>query len=307
MKSESSKHLWGVDLGGTKIEGVILEWREGVYHEIFRDRLATEADQGYEHVLHRIELLIRKLESESGLTMESLGIGTPGKLDHKSGMLKNSNSTCLNGNPFLNDLERKLKVRIKMENDANCFALSEAKEFEKGNGKQEAVFGVIMGTGVGGGLIAHGQIVSGKHGIAGEWGHNFLDDAGEDCYCGRHGCTETIISGPALERYYHKQSGQKLRLKEIMSRARSKEDVFAVKTFDRLIHFFGKGIAQIINVIDPSVVIVGGGVGNIDELYTDGVAAILPHLFNDYLDTKVVKPVLGDSSGVFGAAYLNLK
>ncbi len=304
--SSSKKYLCGIDLGGTKIEGVILENSERGYVPLFRHRIATEAHLGYAHILNRIHSLVGALSDKTSVKIEELGIGTPGRMDSKTGTLKNSNTTCINGQAFLSDLETILQMPVSIENDANCFALSEAKEFEKSYGPAELVFGVIMGSGVGGGIVAHGKIISGTHGIGGEWGHNFLDSSGGNCYCGRVGCTETIISGPALERFYLQNSGKSKKLREIVDLARQNEDSIAKLTLERLITNFGKGVAQIINVLDPTAIILGGGVGNIDELYTQGVQEIEKYLFNDYLDTKIVKPVLGDSSGVFGAAYLNL-
>jgi predicted NBD/HSP70 family sugar kinase len=166
------------------------------------------------------------------------------------------------------------------------------------------VFGVIMGTGVGGGLVVNGKIVAGMHGIGGEWGHNFLDESGGKCYCGKIGCVETVISGPFTERYYTSLSGQEKNLKEITDLHAAGSDQNATKTIHRLTHFFGKAISVVIDIVDPDVVVIGGGVGNVDYLYTDGVQSARKHVFNDYLETRFLKPELGDSAGVFGAAML---
>ena len=295
--------IWGIDLGGTKIEGVVLD--SNANSVISRTRLATEAHQGYEHVLQRIKLLIDQIAHDVGHHPIRLGIGTPGAIDPHTHLLKNSNSTALNKKPFKKDLEQVLGIPIEMANDANCFALAEARMgiVQDINPKAKVVFGVIMGTGVGGGVVVNGQIINGNQGIAGEWGHNFLDDSGGQCYCGKIGCVERIISGPSLQRYYHEISGEQLALKEIMQLYQENND-YAKKTVERLIHFFGLGISSIINILDPEIIVIGGGVGNINLLYTKGVEEAAKYTFNTRFDTKIVKPKLGDSAGVFGAAFL---
>lgn len=297
--------LWGIDLGGTKIEGVILKSAEEP-EVLVRLRVPTEQQHGYGHILNQVKKLIDLMSKEAGGRPEKIGIGTPGALDPKAGTLKNSNTTCLNGKPFKADLERLIKIPIIMANDANCLALAETKMgVVKSHGiDAEVVFGVIMGTGVGGGLIVNGKIINGRHGIAGEWGHNYLDDSGGQCYCGKIGCVETVISGPFTQKYYTSLTGEKLNLKDIVDLHRSGTDPNATKSIQRLTHFFGKAISVVIDVIDPDVVVIGGGVGNIDELYTDGVKSARDFVFNDSLETIFLKPELGDSAGVFGAAML---
>ncbi len=296
-------HLWGIDLGGTKIEGVVLE-RTNLTEPLCRIRIDTEADQGYEHVVSRILHLLEKMKSETGLEPERVGIGTPGTTDPQTQLLKNSNSIHLNGKPLWRDLERRGNIEFDMANDANCFALAEAKlgAAREINNEAEVVFGVIMGTGVGGGVVVNGKVISGFQGIAGEWGHNFLDDSGGACYCGNVGCVEKIISGPALEKYYESISGERKKLRDIV--ANRNEDPDAEKTIDRLVYFFGKGIASVINVLDPEVIVIGGGVGNISDIYDRGVESAARFTFNNRLETKIVRPKLGDSAGVFGAALL---
>lgn len=300
-----SKKLWGIDLGGTKIEGIVLESKENP-NTLVRKRIDTEADQGYKHVLNNIKRLIDMLADEVGERPTIIGIGTPGAIDPPTGLMKNSNSQNLNHQPFKVDLEALIGIPTIMANDANCFALAEAKMgiVPEVDPKAEVVFGVIMGTGCGGGVVVNGHVINGKHGIGGEWGHNFLDASGGKCYCGKSGCTEKIISGTGLEDFYEQQTGTRKRLKEILPDARSGADPNAVKTLDRLIHFFGLGISSIINVLDPDVIVLGGGVGNIEELYTRGVAEAEKYVFNPRMETKIVKPKLGDSAGVFGAAFL---
>ncbi len=300
-----SKKLWGIDLGGTKIEGAVLRSKDDPT-PIVRKRIDTEGIKGYEHVLNNIKRLIDMLTDEVGERPDIIGIGTPGAMDPSTGLLKNSNSQAINKKPFKKDLETLLGIPTRMANDANCFALAEAKMgiVPEVDSKAEVVFGVIMGTGCGGGVVVNGHVINGKHGIGGEWGHNFLDESGGSCYCGKSGCMETIISGTGLENFYEKETGIRKRLKEIIPAARSGEDIHAVKTLDRLVHFFGLGISTIINVLDPDVIVLGGGVGNIEELYSRGVAEAEKYVFNPRMDTKIVKPKLGDSAGVFGAAFL---
>lgn len=297
--------LWGIDLGGTKIEGVILKSVENP-EVLVRKRIPTEQPKGYEHILNQIKKLVDLLSEEIGSTPDKIGIGTPGTLDPKTQTLKNSNTTAFNGKPFKADLEKLLGMPIVMANDANCFALAEAKmgAVKSQNIDAAVVFGIIMGTGVGGGLVVNGKIVGGKHGIGGEWGHNHLDDSGGKCYCGKIGCVETIISGPFTQKYYASLNGKEKPLKEIVELHKTGTDPNATKTIDRLTHFFGKAISVVIDIVDPDVVVIGGGVGNIDYLYTDGVKSAKNFVFNDNLETIFLKPELGDSAGVFGAAML---
>ena len=297
--------IWGIDLGGTKIEGVILPSLQDA-RPILRTRIGTGADKGYENILDQIVKLVQQMTKESGLQPERIGFGTPGVLDPVLQTMKNCNSTALNGMPLEKDLRQRLGFEVVLANDANCFALAETvwgvvKEKDL---KVQTVFGIIMGTGVGGGIIFDGHVWNGRQGIAGEWGHNYLDESGGPCYCGKSGCVETVISGPATERFYEQLTGKKLRLKEIYSNYKNNDDDAARKTIERLCHFFGKAASVITNLLDPDVIIVGGGVGNIEELYTLGVDSLKDHVFNNRLDTPVLKPVLGDSAGVFGAAAL---
>jgi len=304
IKMEKNNPIWGIDLGGTKIEGVILEGSNDL-DVIERMRIPTEGDKGYEHVLSQIKSLLDQLSAKTGLKPSVIGMGTPGVLDPETHTMKNCNSTSLNGKYLKKDLEAMLGVEMRMANDANCFAVAEARF---GIVKDEVpdakiVFGVIMGTGVGGGVVVNGKALYGRHGIAGEWGHNFLDASGGKCYCGRIGCVETVISGPGSQRYYKSLTGRQERMQKIVALAKEGEDA-AVKTMQRLVEQFGKGIAAVINILDPDAIVLGGGLGNIDLLYTEGVKEVEKHLFNPVLRTKFLKPKLGDSAGVFGAAVL---
>jgi fructokinase len=299
------KNLWGIDMGGTKMEGAILKSANNT-EVIFRDRVSTEADQGYEHILHQVKKLVDMMIAAAGYKPAKIGIGTPGVHDPKLGTMKNCNTVVMNGKPMKADLEKLLDVKIEMANDADCFALAEAQfgVVKEDFPDARVVFGVIMGTGVGGGIVIDGRPIIGLQGIAGEWGHNFLHESGGPCYCGKSGCVEQVISGPALEKYYFKETGNKKPLKDIVALAESKVDPTAQKTMIRLVEYFGVALSVIINILDPDVIVIGGGVGNIDLLYDRGRDSVKKYVFNHRLDTPIVRPSLGDSAGVFGAAFL---
>ena len=297
-----SRSLWGIDLGGTKVEGAIVDPEDPAKAE-FRLRLPTGSHLGYEHVTGQIAAVVRELENVSGTKRPAvIGIGTPGATEPSCGSLKNSNSTCLNGRPLRDDLQRMLGCEIRMANDANCCALAEAR---MGAARGfDVVMGLILGTGVGGGIVVGGRALNGLHGIAGEWGHNPLRGEETPCYCGRKGCVETVLCGPALERFYNSRTGQAVRLPEIVSRA-SSGDADAAATLERLRDKFGEAIAAVINILDPDAIVIGGGVGNLDVLYAEETrAAVLRHTFNGEVRTRFLRPSLGDSTGVFGAALL---
>lgn len=296
--------LWGIDLGGTKIEGAIVDGdRPG--EAVARLRLPTEADRGYDHIVAQIGRVVAQLEEAGGRRRPKVvGIGTPGAVEPSTGSMKNSNTTCLNGRPLREDLKRSLGVDVRMANDANCFALAEAR---MGAARGHAnVFGVILGTGVGGGVVVSGSVIDGRHGIAGEWGHNPIPGENAPCYCGRRGCVETVVSGPALERHYESRTGRRLRLPEIAARAGS-GDSAAAETLARLQDKLGVALAAVLNILDPDAVVFGGGVGNLAALYGEELrAAVLRNLFNPELRTAFLRPTLGDSAGVFGAALLTV-
>lgn len=293
---------FGIDLGGTKIEGIVMHDRSPG-SIVTRKRISTEGDGGYDHILNRIAMLVNDLKHDANHRPLCIGIGTPGTTDPATGLLKNSNTLCLNGRPLQADLEEKLGVKVKIANDANCFALAEyhlgivPSDFPD----TRVLFGVIMGTGVGGGIVVDGKILQGHHGIAGEWGHMFLDDSGGKCYCGHNGCVESIISGPALEKFYLSQTGTKRGLAEIL---KDEKDPASLLVKERLLYFFGKGLAQVVNVLDPDLIVLGGGLGKINFLYSEGLRSVAKHIFNPEFTTPVVAPTLGDSAGVFGAAML---
>jgi N-acetylglucosamine kinase len=294
---------YGIDLGGTKIEGAVVDPGRPD-RALCRLRVPTEGARGYAHIVAQVVKLVELLERESGTARPAtIGIGTPGVIDPSSGKLKNSNTTCLNGQPLRDDLGAALGVEARLANDANCFALAEAM-FGAGRGRR-VVMGLIMGTGCGGGVVVDGKVLDGIHGIAGEWGHNPICGERTPCYCGRKGCVETVISGPALERHYRERTGKALGLAQIAARAARGEPA-ARATLRRLQAKFGQAIAAVINILDPDAVIIGGGLGNLEILYSDETRqAVLRHVFNTELRTEFLRPTLGDSAGVFGAALLS--
>ena len=285
----------GIDLGGTKIEGILVDEN---YKTIARKRIPTNQENGYNSILNSIENLVSELIQESDDKV-SIGICTPGALSLNSGLIKNSNTQCLIGKDLQNDLRDVLQYDISIENDANCFALAEAK---LGAGKNSnLVFGVIMGTGVGGGIILNGKIHHGRTNIAGEWGHHCLHPNGRNCYCGNKGCTETYVSGPALEKKWHELSNQNQSLPEIIQNSDNANFTTWKKSF---LDDFGLSLANVIDIIDPDVIVLGGGVSNIDFLYDEGKNSVYEKVFSDVVDTPIVKNELGDSAGVFGACML---
>jgi N-acetylglucosamine kinase len=295
--------LWGIDLGGTKIEIALCDPAKPA-EALVRRRCDTGARHGYRHIVSQIVSLVSEAEEISGRPRPAwIGMGTPGAVDPGTGQLKNSNTTCLNGCPLRDDLEAALGLKVAMANDANCFTLAETL-WGAGRG-EKVVLGLILGTGVGGGICVEGKVLNGLHGITGEWGHNPIPGEEHPCYCGRRGCVETVLAGPSLERFHRESGGEDLKLPEICKRADA-GDSLALQTLDRLRDKFGQAIAAVINILDPDAIVIGGGVGNIPLLYGESVReAIRHHLFNPELKTKILRPLLGDSAGVFGAALLS--
>jgi fructokinase len=293
-------HRLGIDLGGTKMEGVVLD-PSG--REILRKRIPTERAQGYRHILDRLKSLHDDLVASISGKPSTFGIGTPGAISPSTGLLKNSNTVCMNGQPVKADLEKLLGRPIEIQNDANCFALAEAL-LGAGRGKK-LVFGVIIGTGCGGGIVHQGQVFTGLQGIAGEWGHMRIDPNGPLCFCGHRGCVETLLSGAGLESRYVEQFGVKKPLKEI------EKDYYAGET--RAVQFmqvffrnFGLAVANLIGILDPDVLVLGGGVSNFAAIYSEGVEQVRQFIFTDEMKTPIVKNQLGDSAGVLGAALVGV-
>lgn len=284
----------GVDLGGTKTEAILLDDSLNVLE---RKRIPTPKDN-YSEIVDSISNLV--LEVSRNVSDFSLGICTPGAISKKTGLIKNSNTQCLIGKPLKEDLEKQLKKNIAMENDANCFVMAESK---MGAAKNfQLVFGVIMGTGVGGGITINGKLHTGRTNIAGEWGHHTLHRNGNSCYCGKTGCVETYISGPALEQQWKLLSGESKSVPEILSNL----DNEIGKTWkDEFLENFGYGVANVVDILDPDAIVLGGGLSNIDFLYTEGKKSVYDKVFSDLVETPILKNELGDSAGVFGAALLN--
>ncbi|HET8719962.1 MAG TPA: ROK family protein [Candidatus Nitrosotenuis sp.] len=285
----------GIDLGGTKIEGVCLDPNSQV---IQRKRIPTNQQNGYRSIVESVASLAEDLTKD--ITNFTIGICTPGAISKKTGLIKNSNTQCLIGMPLKEDLEKLLKKKITMENDANCFALAEATMgAAKGFG---VVFGVIMGTGVGGGVVIDGKIHTRRTNIAGEWGHHTLHKNGNKCYCGKLGCVETYISGPALEKKWKDFTGSEESLSEIVKDMSSAN---AQRWKAEFLEDFGTALANVIDILDPDAIVLGGGLSNIEFLYTEGRDSVYDKVFSDLVDTPILKNSLGDSAGVFGAASLS--
>jgi len=292
----------GIDLGGTKIEGIALAADGREFH---RRRIA--APQGsYDESVRALTGLVDALEAETR-ERGTVGVGIPGAISPATGLIKNANSTWLIGKPLAEDLSRALARPVRLANDANCFALSEATD---GAGAGAAVvFGVIIGTGTGGGVVVNGRVLAGANAIAGEWGHNPMPAAEDDerpgaaCYCGRSGCIETWLSGPALSRDYATSGGDQVSAVEIAARA-AQGEARATAAMARYERRFARAIASIINLLDPDVIVLGGGLSNIERLYANVPALWSPFVFSDRVDTRLVRAKHGDASGVRGAAWL---
>ncbi len=291
----------GIDLGGSKIEGILLD-KTG--NTLERKRIPTNRDNGYKYIIDKITNLISDLQVISKIDTK-VGICTPGVIVPHTGKIKNSNTVCLIGKPFKEDIESEIGRKINMDNDANCFAIAETK---LGVAKKyNVVFGVIIGTGVGGGIVINGKVHHGRMSIAGEWGHHTLYPNGNLCYCGRKGCVETYISGPSLEKRWMELTDETRSLRNIIADAKQlpkyKEKLY-LKWKQELLYNFGIALANVIDILDPDVVVLGGGVSNIPFLYNEGIKSVYQNVFSENVDTPILKNKLGDSAGVFGAAYL---
>jgi fructokinase len=289
----------GIDLGGTKTEVVILSAQGSV---LYRRRQPTPRESGYDAVLAQVAGMAGEAAArlQPG-TSYTVGIGIPGSLDADSGLVRNANSTCLIGRPLKADLERLLGHPVQVRNDADCFTLAECRA---GAGQGFGlVFGVIMGTGCGGGICIDGAVREGPHRIAGEWGHYSVDPHGAECYCGNRGCVETLISGSGVEAAYYRDFGQRLGMNGIVAGERAGEEHCRM-AFERFLDDFGRCLGGLISLLDPDAVVLGGGLSNIDELYDAGIERVRHYAFHDRLVTPILKNRLGDSGGVFGAAWI---
>jgi fructokinase len=295
----------GVDLGGTKIEVVALD-AQGVI--VRRKRIATPQGD-YRQSVQAIAGLVVALEDELGIS-GTVGIGVPGSISPTTGLIRNANSTCLNGKPLKQDVEQLLKRPVAVSNDANCFALSESTDGAAAGAS--SVFAVIIGTGTGSGMVINGRVINGANGIAGEWGHNPLpwpssaENPGPDCWCGLQGCIETWLSGPGMTRDHQESTGLEMGADLIVAASKDGNQQ-AEETLQRYEHRLARALAQIINVLDPEVIVLGGGMSNIKRFYTTVPAIWSSYIFSDGINTQLVPPIYGDSSGVRGAAWLGSK
>jgi len=285
----------GIDLGGTKIEGILLDEN---FNVVERTRIPTQQEKGYQSIINSIISLVEKLKIKASGNV-TIGICAPGAISKKSGLIKNSNTQCLIGMPLKEDLKQALNQEITIENDANCFALAEATLGIAKN--HNVVFGVIMGTGVGGGVVINGTLHKGRTYIAGEWGHHTLRVNGNKCYCGKLGCVETYISGPALEKRWKELTEKTESLPSIIHNLDTEKGQQWKKEF---LENFGIGLANVIDILDPDVIVLGGGISNISFLYDEGRDAVYDNVFSDLVETPILKNQLGDSAGVFGASLL---
>ena len=292
----SNYHI-GIDLGGTKIEVAVLDSQDKI---LYRERLFTEAHLGSEHIFDQIHALYSKAVMSIQNKSHTLGLGTPGSISKKTHLLKNSNTLCLNDLPMQTLLEDKLVHDIVIENDANCFALAEAI-MGAGIG-YPSVFGVIMGTGCGGGIVFDGKIRQGPQNIAGEWGHMVIDPQGLPCYCGASGCVESFISGGGLEKRIKNTTGNSISAMDFFRIPLKDESLKKIKQ-DFYVRF-GQALANLINILDPDIVVLGGGLSNEGSLYKEGIEEVYKRIFNDVPTTPIVKNILGDSAGVIGAALI---
>jgi|TARA_B100001540_G_scaffold83190_1_gene74826 fructokinase len=288
-------HKIGIDLGGTKTEGILLDEK---FEIVERKRLPTNQQEGYSSIINLIKNLVDDLKQKTDDSI-SIGVCTPGALSKQSGVIKNSNTQCLIGKDIKNDLENVLKQKVSIENDANCFTLAESK---LGSAKNfDMVFGVIMGTGVGGGIVIKQQIHNGRTNIAGEWGHHCIKSEGNSCYCGKSGCVETYLSGPALEKRWNDLSGKRQTISEILQN--SDESMFTTWK-NELLENFALALGNVIDILDPDAIVLGGGLSNIPFLYDEGQSYVHQQVFTDQIDTPILKNKLGDSAGVFGACMI---
>lgn len=300
MDSEKRYRI-GIDLGGTKTEALLLDPAGAV---VMRERRSTPLAVGYRVVVESVAALVRDAAAlvPSGRRY-SIGVGIPGSADAVTGLVRNANSVCLIGEPFPADLEKLLGLRVAVRNDADCFTLAESR-LGAGAG-HGLVFGVIMGTGCGGGIAINGEVREGPHRISGEWGHFSVDPSGTACYCGNRGCVETKISGSGVERAFLARYGESLNMDGIVAGAREGEPRCR-EAFDAFLDDFGRCLGGVISILDPDLVVLGGGLSNIDELYREGYQRVRRYAFHENLRTPVVKNKLGDSAGVFGAAWIGI-
>lgn len=291
----------GIDLGGTKVESILVDSSGSV---VLRKRIPTPrgGDREYQNirdaVYHAIRNAMQPIPAGTGC---AIGVGIPGTIHQEKQVVQNANTTSLSGRSFQKDLERLLQRPIAMENDANCFTLAESLQGAAVD--YDFVFGMILGSGCGGGLCINGRIHQGRHRIAGEWGHFAIDPQGARCWCGNIGCIETMISGIGAANRYFERFGEKLPFEKIVERYRDGDDK-CTQAFDRFLDDFGRSVGGLISLLDPDVIVIGGGLSNVDELYDLGVERVRRYAFHERVHTPILKNRLGDSAGVYGAAWI---
>ncbi len=293
----------GIDLGGTKVEGIVLDNES---NEVFRKRMPNGKEKGYEFLLGNIKSLYKQCLEKCNSEIHTVGLGMPGSLDRETGLLKNSsNIPCMSQKPFLTDLERILDHNVGLDNDANCFALAEAV-LGAGRGK-DLVFGVILGTGVGGGLVFKGEVIKGMRDCTGEWGHSTIDyKNGDEWHGGVNGAVEAYISGSGVQARYKAENNEELATADIVYNYRNGA-AKSVEAMDEFFEYFGIAMSNLIKFYDPEVIVLGGGLSNIEELYTEGIKRVAKYNLNKELYTPIVKNKFGDSAGVFGAALIGVE
>ena len=295
------RYKMGIDLGGSKTEVIVLDPGQ---RPIYRERVATPASS-YVEILTMLTDLVDAIQAKLKFEM-SIGVGIPGAISPRSGLLRNSNTVCMNGRPFLSDLQDRLGREVRIENDANCFTLSEALGGAAQN--YQVVFGVIIGTGTGGGLVIDGKLVNGPHSISGEWGHNPLpwqrsEDGAPTCYCGKTACIETFLSGPGFSHNYKTRSGNSVSSQDIIAAAAA-GDIACCTMLDLYHDQMARALAHVINILDPHAIVLGGGMSNIDSIYREVPRLLGNYVFSDFVETPILQAERGDASGVFGAALL---
>jgi len=295
------RYKMGVDLGGSKTEVIVLDPGQ---RPIYRERVVTPASS-YVEILTMLADLVEAIQAKLKFDM-SIGVGIPGAISPASGLLRNSNTVCMNGQPFLSDLQDRLGREVRIENDANCFALSEALGGAARN--YRVVFGVIIGTGTGGGIVIDGKLLNGPHSISGEWGHNPLpwqrnEDGAPTCYCGKTACIETFLAGPGFAHNYKMRSGNSVTSEDIIAAATA-GDIACSAMLDLYHDQMARALAHVINILDPQAIVLGGGMSNIDSIYRQVPRLLRNYVFSDFVETPILQAERGDASGVYGAALL---
>ena len=293
----------GIDLGGTKTESILFDPKA---KETFRKRIPTPrtGKDLYQAVFDTVHgLILETVQHVPSNQMYTIGIGIPGIIEPETDLVQNANTTCLNGKPFKQELEKRLSHPIGIENDANCFTLAETRA---GATKEyRIVFGIILGTGCGGGICIDGKIHRGKHWIAGEWGHFSIDPGDASCFCGNRGCIETKISGTGVEIAFFNQYNRRLTMEAIVDGYRNSDDD-CTRAFNQFLDDFGRCLGGLISILDPDAIVLGGGLSNIEELYSLGIESIRRYAFHEHVTTPILKNRLGDSAGVYGAAWIGV-